>query len=122
LSLRPVVLALVVATAAAPGCVERELRIESEPPGADVSQLKIIQSEPSRRITETALEVAGENAARGAVLASGPREVAEASDFFLTILTDAGAMQEVYGAILPLDLAGKTVLEMSLTTRFRFKR
>lgn len=33
---RAVVLALAAAAAAAPGCVERELRIESEPPGADV--------------------------------------------------------------------------------------
>lgn len=52
-------------------------------------------------------------AARGAKVVAGPREVAEGSDFFLTILTDAKAMEEVYGAILALDLSGKTVLEMS---------
>jgi len=34
-----------------------------QPLGADVSQLKIIQSELFQRITETALEVAGENGA-----------------------------------------------------------
>jgi alkylation response protein AidB-like acyl-CoA dehydrogenase len=32
------------------------------PLGADVSQLKVLQSELFQRITETALEVAGENA------------------------------------------------------------
>jgi len=52
-------------------------------------------------------------AARGATPVAGPREVADASDFFLTILTDAAAMEEVYGAILPLDLSGKTIIEMS---------
>lgn len=52
-------------------------------------------------------------AARGAKALASPREVAEASEFFLTILTDAAAMDEVYGAILALDLSGKTILEMS---------
>jgi len=52
-------------------------------------------------------------AARGAKVLAGPREVAEASEFLLTILTDGAAMDEVYGAVLPLDLSGKTILEMS---------
>jgi 3-hydroxyisobutyrate dehydrogenase len=54
--------------------------------------------------------------ARGATLAATPAALAAQSDVIITIVSDAAALEQVFGGaegVLATDLAGKTVLEMS---------
>jgi 3-hydroxyisobutyrate dehydrogenase len=55
-------------------------------------------------------------AARGTTLAASPAALAQEAEVILTILSDAAAIEQVYGGaegILAADLTGKLVLEMS---------
>ena len=52
----------------------------------------------------------------GAAVAASPRELADRADFTITILTDAAAIDAVYGGasgLLAADIAGKLFVEMS---------
>ncbi len=55
-------------------------------------------------------------AARGAAVAASPAALAGMAEIIITILSDAGAIEQVYGGaqgILAADLTGRTVIEMS---------
>jgi 3-hydroxyisobutyrate dehydrogenase len=61
-------------------------------------------------------EKAGPLVERGAAAAASPAALAGASEVILTILSDAAAIEGVYGGpegVLSTDLTGRTVLEMS---------
>ena len=52
-------------------------------------------------------------AATGLKLAQTPAELAACSEFIITILTDAKAVEAVYGTMLSADVKGKLFIEMS---------